>query len=68
MRVLALLAAFLVAGCLKTVVSEAPPLVEYDQATLNQLADEIEAAPPGAVWPRFIVDYRVLRDQIRASQ
>lgn len=67
----ALLAALSVAGlasCAGQAVSECPPLVAYDQATLDRLADELEAAPADAAWPAFIVDYRALRDQIRACR
>lgn len=63
---LALLAAL--SACAERVVSECPPLLEYDPAMLDQLASELEAAPADAVWPAFIVDYRALRDQIRACR
>ena len=64
---LALLCAVVLASCSETRIVVMPPLVEYTEAERLQLADEMEAAPETAVWPRMIVDYRVLRAQIRAA-
>lgn len=43
----------------------APRLVEYTAAEQRQAADELEALPPGAILPRLVDDYLVLRDQVR---
>ena len=68
------LSSFVIAATLLTacatpiVVSEplCPPLVEYDQAERDQLADELDAAPADAFWPAATVDYLNLRSRIRA--
>lgn len=56
----------LVAGCGRTVTVACPPLVQYDQTFMSQLADELTAAPTSSAMARAIVDYRQLRDIIRA--
>ncbi len=67
------IAAALSSGC-ATGASEAPPpcvrlpLVAYSQTTQTRVADEIEAAPPSAAWPRLIADYGTLRAAGRAAQ
>lgn len=43
-------------------------LKTYDRAFNSALADEVEQASPGAVWPRAISDYAGLRDGVRACQ
>lgn len=43
------------------------PMVEYDQGFRDQLADEIDAAPPGAAFPVFVADGITLRDRNRAA-
>lgn len=47
------------------VTPAAPRLVEYTAAEQRQAADELEALPPGAILPRLVDDYLVLRDQVR---
>lgn len=44
----------------------AVPLVAYTRAQQTAVADEIGAAPPHAMWPRFIRDYGALRSAVRA--
>ena len=67
------IAAALSSGC-ATGSSEPPPpcvrlpLVVYSPDTRNQVAVEIEAAPPGAAWPAVIADYGALRAVARAAQ
>lgn len=56
----------LLAACAPTVVvkTECPPLVNYDQAFMSQLSDELATSGPAV--QRAIVDYRQLRDVVRA--
>ena len=67
------IAAALSSGC-ATGSSEPPPpcvrlpLVVYSPDTRNQVADEIEAAPPGAAWPAMIADYGTLRAAGQAAE
>jgi len=41
-----------------------PPIKEYSREFQKKLADEIEDAPAGAVWPLSVQDYTILRGQI----
>lgn len=50
------------------VVVTCPTLIEYDQATLNRLANEIDAQPGGSLLPVFMMDYAALRAQVRACR
>lgn len=59
--------AFLTA-CTRTVVVGCPPIVEYDKAFNERLADELEALPEGSATIQAIEDYVRLRDQIRACK
>lgn len=43
-------------------------LESYSRADDNKLADEMENAPPDAVYPKFIRGYKNLRGQVRAIQ
>jgi hypothetical protein len=43
-------------------------LKDYDAETNGRLADEIEAAPEAATWPRIVTDYILLRDEVRSCQ
>jgi outer membrane murein-binding lipoprotein Lpp len=67
------LAALLLAGC-ASALPPAPPavvcpaLVEYDQATRNRAADEIERLPPGSALAGMIADYAALRAAVRACR
>jgi hypothetical protein len=45
-----------------------PPLREYDLAFMNRLADEMEAAAEDSAMVKAIIDYRMLRDVIRACK
>lgn len=59
----------LLTGCASTASRPlCPALVEYPGAVQDALADELQAAPPGAVWPRFVVDYGALRAGCRALE
>lgn len=42
-------------------ISVCPPIKEYSWELQNKLADEIEAAPPNAVWPEVVMDYYMVR-------
>ena len=42
------------------------PMVEYDQAQRDALADEIDAASAETFWPDFVVDALTLRARLRA--
>jgi outer membrane murein-binding lipoprotein Lpp len=67
------IAALLLAGCAST-LPPAPPavvcpaLVEYDQATRNRAAEEIERLPPGSALAGMIADYAALRAAVRACR
>ena len=59
----------LLTGCAGTASRPlCPGLVDYPPDLQDALADELQAAPPGAVWPRFIVDYGALRAGCRAIE
>ena len=42
-----------------------PPVVAYSQAEQARVAEEVAALPEGALIPRWLADYAVLRDQAR---
>ena len=42
-----------------------PPVVEYSRAEQARAAEEVTALPDGAVIVGWLVDYAVLRDQVR---
>ncbi|KJV09485.1 hypothetical protein VZ95_11250 [Elstera litoralis] len=44
------------------------PLPRYQDAEERQLANELDAAPPGAVWPWRLVDYSKLRAGVAACR
>lgn len=49
--------------------SACPPLIVYGKDQQTKLADEIDALPPDAVMiRRWIADYILTRDQLRACQ
>jgi hypothetical protein len=64
-KTLVLVASSLLAGC-HTTVAVCPPLVAYDQPFMTRLAAELEAAQVGSAMAKAVVDYRRLRDVIRA--
>ncbi len=41
---------------------------DYPAATQARVADELDAAPVGAAWPDFLVDYGALRAAVKACQ
>lgn len=45
-----------------------PPVVEYTAADQAQAANEVEALPEGAVIVRMLIDYAVMRDQMRVCR
>ena len=45
-----------------------PPLIDHSVESQSALADELEAAPAGAVWPGYIYAYLQHRDACRALQ
>jgi hypothetical protein len=49
-----------------TLLSACPPLVEYSPDEQCQVADEIAALPEGGVIVEWLMDYAVLRAQVRA--
>lgn len=56
------------AACAPAISSSCPPLVEYDHATRDRAADELELLPEGSAIERLLDDYAVLRDQVRACR
>lgn len=63
------LAALSLAGCV-TVRSEyvCPRLEEYSKTQQTRLANELDAAPQDAIWPKFIIDYSRHRTACRAIE
>jgi hypothetical protein len=55
-----------IASCAPSVTTVCPPLREYDSAFMSRLADEMDAAPEDSAMVKAIVDYRRLRDVVRA--
>ncbi|NBX72859.1 MAG: hypothetical protein EBQ89_01020 [Alphaproteobacteria bacterium] len=41
-----------------------PPIKKYDREFQHKLADEIESAPAGAVFPAVLQDYALVRQQL----
>ena len=59
----------LLSGCVwATSEPVCPTFFDYPPEVQAQLADEIEALPPGSATERFIADYGVVRNEIRACQ
>ncbi len=56
------------AGCTPTVKVSCPPLREYDRAFMERLADEMEQAATNSAMVQAIIDYRMLRDIVRACR
>ena len=44
------------------------PLPDVSQATRNKLADEVDGAPVGAVWPGAVQQWIALRAAVRACR
>ncbi len=42
------------------------PMQRYTAKFNQELADEVAAAPPGAIWPLVVRDYVKLRDAVKA--
>jgi hypothetical protein len=68
MRALALAAAFMMAACHAPVVTACPPVPIYSPEFQWRLADEIHALPPDSALGQAIIDYKRLRDQLRACR
>lgn len=67
-RIFVLVGSSLLVGCLSAPVSVCPPLREYDQTFMTRLADELDRVPADSAMVQAIVDYRALRDVIRACE
>ena len=71
MRLIALLLTLLplLTGCGATAGNcDLLPLPAYQVAEEKLLADELDTAQPGAVWPWRVVDYYRLRDAVAACR
>jgi hypothetical protein len=68
MRVLAFSAALMMTACHTPVVTACPPVPTYSSEFQWQLAEEIHALPPDSALGQAIVDYKRLRDQLRACR
>ncbi|QEX18553.1 hypothetical protein FRZ44_38600 [Hypericibacter terrae] len=68
MRVLALAMIFMLAACRAPVVTACPPVPVYSPEFQWRLADEIHALPPGSALGQAVIDYKRLRDQLRACR
>lgn len=44
------------------------PLIEYSQDQQDRVAEEMTEAAGAAAWPSFVVDYALLRNEVRACQ
>ena len=56
-------------GAAPSEVARCPvPLVSYTQDQQDRVAEEMTEAAGAAVWPSFIVDYALLRNEVRACQ
>lgn len=69
MRFAILIAAssLLLVGCETVVVKTVcPPLTQYDRAFNLRLADEIDAMPADSAAVQALIDYKKLRDIVRA--
>jgi hypothetical protein len=49
-------------------VTACPAIPAYSAAFQERLADEIQALPPRSVLGEAIIDYKRLRDQLRACR
>jgi hypothetical protein len=68
MRPLALAVLLLLAACAAPVVTACPPVPSYSTEFQARLADEIHALPPDSALGVAIIDYKRLRDQLRACR
>jgi hypothetical protein len=67
-RIFAAAASSLLVSCAPVAATSCPPLVEYDRSFMGRLADEVEALPEGSALMRAVLDYRRLRDVVRACR
>lgn len=68
-KIFALVAfSFAFAGCVPTVKVSCPPLREYDRGFMERLANEMEAASKDSAMVQAVIDYRMLRDMVRACR
>ena len=56
------------AACSETIVASCPPVPQYSQAFQSRLAAEIETLPSDSALGEAIIDYKRLRDQLRACR
>jgi hypothetical protein len=68
MRALPLFAFVMLGGCQASIVTACPAIPAYSAAFQERLADEIQALPPGSALGEAIIDYKRLRDQLRACR
>jgi hypothetical protein len=68
MRALPLFAFVMLGGCQGPIVTACPAIPAYSAAFQERLADEIQALPPGSALGEAIIDYKRLRDQLRACR
>ena len=66
MRALAL--CLLLAACQAPVTSACPPIPTWSEADALALADELDALTGFPLTERAVVEYAILRDQIRACR
>jgi hypothetical protein len=45
-----------------------PPVVKYSREEQRRVVDEVEALPEGSVIVEWLVDYAVLRGQVRSCR
>lgn len=57
--------ALLLSACSHVAVPVCPAIVPYSAEDQAKAADELDSLPPGAVLPRFMADYGVLRAKLR---
>lgn len=68
MRALTLSVALMLAACNTPIVTACPPVPIYSTEFQTRLANEIHDLPPDSALGMAIVDYKRLRDQLRACR
>ena len=68
MRTLALGTLFMLTACHMPIVTACPPVPTYSPEFQWRLADEIHALPLDSALGQAVIDYKRLRDQLRACR
>lgn len=68
MRLIPLIALASLSACASVSFSGCPVPRDYAPGFLQRAADELVALPPDSPLAQMIIDYQVLRDQVRACR